>query len=470
MSEELRAGSFKLTDFKLIKAGKEYDIKDFLVELSLFEDIFSNTLSGTAIITDSANLVGSLPIVGGEILNVTFSVPAFTNNGIQRSFYVFAVRDRSPSSTDRQQTYMLSFTTLEAAVDNVTYISRKYTGFPNDIAEEIFDEYLSMPVYWDASLPMPKGLSRDKSLAIPEWRQEIKSGRMSKLETTKSFFSSPKNKVTFLAPLWTPFKTLNWLANRNIEGDNEAPTTFCWETSQGHYFGSVDAIFKSMSDRSDRKIYFYGLSDEAIKTIMADNGTPQNMLPLSYSKVETIIIPKMSDVFKSQENGHYASNLHVFDVVTKKYDEYIFDFASNFDNYEHLHGTKGNPHPTFPTQQIRNIYSYRVFRPKHKMLFNDYEEPKYEDWVLQRTSLMYDLSNIKVEITVPGYCTTEVGEVVEFYYPKMGDKPDGAKVEDLIDPYLSGGYIVTAVRHIVTQDKYYMRMELTKESFATSMG
>jgi len=135
-----------------------------------------------------------------------------------------------------------------------------------------------------------------------------------------------------------------------------------------------------------------------------------------------------------------------------------------------LAGEKGDSRPTFPSQQSRNFFSYRTFRPKHKALFNDYQDPKYEDWVLQRTALSYDLSNMKVEITVPGFCNTEAGEVVDFYYPKMGEKPSNASPADLVDPYLSGSYLVTAIRHIITQDKYYMRMELVKESLATALG
>lgn len=478
MSDALKAGSVKIQEFKLHKAGQEFDILPFLVELSIFEDLFSNAISGTVIISDGNNLIGSLPIVGGEILNISITVPSFRNNRIHRAFYVYAIKDRAPSSTDRQQTYMLCFTTLEAAIDNVTYISKKFSGYPDDIAEEIYNDYLAMPQYWSKYLPMPMGLSRKHSLTQPnnDKIQSFVSGAgassgMTRLQVARDFFGSPKNKVTFLATMWTPFKTLNWLANRHIEGTNTAPNTFCWQTTQASYFTSIDTIFKGQKDVTSRKAYYYGLDDAAINTIVANksNGV-KNAIPLEYSKVETVIIPTGTDILQSQEHGHYASNMHVFDVVTKKYDEYIFDYASNFDSIEHLHGKKGNPQPTFPSQQLRNIYSYRTFRPKHKNLFNDYEDPKYEDWVLQRTSMLYDLSNLKVEITVPGFCNTEAGEVIEFYYPKMGDKPAGSTYEQLIDPYLSGSYLVTAIRHIITQEKYYMRLELVKESLATALG
>lgn len=466
----LKAGSIKVESLVLIKAGEEYDLNTYLIELSIFEDVFSNTLSGTAVISDSNNLVGALPIIGGEILTAKLSVPGFENNTIHRSFYVYAVRDRNPSSTDRQQTYMLCFASLEAAVDNVTYISRKYTGQTDEIAKKIFDEYLAMPRVWDKTYPMPAGLSTDASMAIPAWKKEIPQQMLNKLDTGSESPVS-KNKVTWVVPLWTPFKALNWLANRHIEEDSKSPSTLCWESSQGFYFSSIDKLFKAQSDVKARKQYFYGLDDAAIEAIRkASKDNTQNILPKGYDKVETVLIPKGTDVFQSQEHGHYSSNMHILDVVTKKYEEYIFDYASNFSDFQHLHGNESSPSPTFPTQQIRNIYSYRTFRPKHKYVFNDYQDPKFEDWVLQRTSILYDLSNIKVEITVPGYCQTEAGEVVQFYYPRLGPKSEKLELEDLVDPYYTGSYLVTAVRHIITQDKYYMRLELVKESFATSLG
>ena len=65
---------------------------------------------------------------------------------------------------------------------------------------------------------------------------------------------------------------------------------------------------------------------------------------------------------------------------------------------------------------------------------------------------------------------TEAGEIIQLYYPKIGDKGSDENIENLIDNYLSGSYLITAIRHIVTRERYTMKLELVKDSLATGLG
>ena len=460
-------GAVNLSEVVLFKNGEKFEITDFVFELSIFEDMFSNTLSATIIMSDGANLIGTLPITGGEIINVRYNIPGLDGNVFAKAFYVYAVRDRIVTSTDRQQMYMLSLMSLEAAADSVTIISKKYTGLPNKIAKEIFDEYLAMPKVWNKDYEAPSGYSDEETFMRPSWKKRIPKENITSLNFSED--SESKNKVTWVVPMWSPLKCINWLANRHIEGSGTAPNTLCWEPSQGFYFSSIESLLKGQSDVTSRKIYYYGFDDSIIEKISKSDPT-KNKLIEGYKKVEQVSIPTNYDVLRSQELGHYSSTMHVFDVVTKKYDEYIFDYINNYSDYDHIHGARGNAAPTFPSQQIRNMRSYVTFRPKHKKIFNDFQDPKFEDWVLQRTSLLYDISNLKVEITVPGLADTEAGEIIQLYYPKIGDKGSDENIENLIDNYLSGSYLITAIRHIVTRERYTMKLELVKDSLATGLG
>lgn len=463
MSEQIKPGAVSVEEFTLFTdKGEEFDLKTFVVNLSIFEDIFSNVLTGSAIITDNLNLVGSIPMIGREIINVRVRIPGFENSQINRAFYVYSIQNRAATSQDRQQTYEIHFIALEGMVDNVTFISKKYNGPTDEIAEKIFNEYLRMPRVWSKDYPFPAGLSKENALLTPDWYKAVPQTNLNKLNIGggRPF----KSKVCWVVPMWSPFKALNWLANRSIDGSTEGPNVMCWETSQGFYFASMDTIFEKQSDVKNRKEFFYGLDDAGIDMIHKSLGT-QNSLVKGYEKVEDVKIPMITDVLKSQDYGHMASNMHVLDIAVKDYKEYIFDYPSNFETFQHLDG----PRPSFHVNQVRNIYSYKTFRTAHKKLFNDYEEPNYDKWVLQRNSLLFDLSNLRVEITVPGYCNTEAGEVVNFYYPRMSEKGAGMELKDLIDPFLSGSYVVVAARHMIAEEKYRMKLELVKESLAKSL-
>lgn len=460
--ESIRPGSVVVDEISLFtETGQQYNVTEFVETFSIYEDLFSNVLSGTAIVLDNLNIFGTIPVIGREIMNVRCHVPGIPNVSIQRAFYIYSVQNRTATNQDRQQMYEINFMSLEGMVDNVTYLSKKFTGSTDEIVEKIFNEHLRLPKLWDKSYTFPAGLSKNNSLLTPEWKDQITQRNLSVVTVggNRPF----KSKVTFVAPMWTPLKTINWLANRSIDGSTKGANVLFWESTQGFYFGSVDSLIESQSNPRERKNYYYGLDDAAIDLIKKKRGG--SSIAKGYEKVESVTVPTLGDSLRSQDFGHLASNMHVIDINTKDYKEYIFDYPSNFEEFKHTDGAR----PAFNVNQTRNVFTYRTFKTKHRKLFNDFEDPRYEDWVLQRTSLLYDLSNLRVEIIVPGFCNLEVGEIINFYYPRMGEKNENERIEDLVDPYLSGSYIVVAARHIVGREKYTMVLEIVKESLASSM-
>ena len=462
MSEIIKPGSVYVEEFTLLTdKQEEIDLKTYIFQVSVFEDIFSNTLYGTALLADNNNLVGTIPILGREIITIKYRVPGF-EVFFYRSFFIYKVEDRVPTSGDRQQMYTLHFMGMEALVDNVTYLSRKFSGYTDEIAEQIFTEYLTCPRVWKKEYPFPSGLSAQNTFLQPEWRDQLSKENRNTLSIigNRPF----RSRATWVVPMWTPFKAMNWLANRSIDGSSDAPNVLFWESSHGFQFSSIDAIFTKQQEVTNKKIFYYGLDEAAFRQLLVQKNLVNTVIT-GYEKVEAVHIPQFSDILKSQDYGHLASNMHTFDIATKQYKEYVYDYASNFGLFNRLEGER----PTFNARQARSIYSYRTFRPSHTRLFNDYEAPKYDQWVAQRTSLLYDYSNLRVEITVFGFCDIEVGEVINFYYPRMNEKSGSLSVEDLIDPYLSGSYMIAAIRHIITESKYLMRVELIKESFSSSL-
>ena len=57
-------------DLSIISSEDPLDLKPFMMEINLYEDIFSPALHGSVIIRDSLNLIGRLPIIGDEILTL----------------------------------------------------------------------------------------------------------------------------------------------------------------------------------------------------------------------------------------------------------------------------------------------------------------------------------------------------------------------------------------------------------------
>ena len=76
-----------------------------------------------------------------------------------------------------------------------------------------------------------------------------------------------------------------------------------------------------------------------------------------------------------------------------------------------------------------------------------------------------ELQDNTMEITVPGKTDVETGLLVRLIYPRTVEK--GHKSIDrtqLEDPYISGIYLITGVRHDIQNGQHNMTLSLMKDS------
>ena len=112
------AGEFKLEVLKLVTtSGLEVDLTTSVVGLTLFEDIFSMTVSGTVAIADSVNLASYGPLLGQEYLHLKISTPTFKDESAvidfsKNAFLVHSVSNRE-KITEGVQVFTLSFVSQE---------------------------------------------------------------------------------------------------------------------------------------------------------------------------------------------------------------------------------------------------------------------------------------------------------------------------------------------------------------------
>ena len=114
-----KAGDIQFEELKLISSTNDVvDLSEFLVELNIFEDIFSNYLYGNIVITDSRNLIDKFNIHGEEFLNVKFRTPSFPDSAIiQKTFRVFKLSDREIVRDKNTQNFILHFISVEMFYD-----------------------------------------------------------------------------------------------------------------------------------------------------------------------------------------------------------------------------------------------------------------------------------------------------------------------------------------------------------------
>jgi hypothetical protein len=83
---------------------------------------------------------------------------------------------------------------------------------------------------------------------------------------------------------------------------------------------------------------------------------------------------------------------------------------------------------------------------------------------LIRNFSMAEIDNSAIEITVPGKTDVDLGLLVRLVFPKTDDKSSEPDIQDLEDPFVSGLYMITAIRHTVSNGKHDMVLRLMRDS------
>lgn len=119
-----KPGSVELSElYILLPNGRALDLIDYMVEFGLYEDMFNNCLTGYVVISDSRNLVATLPIIGDEYVYFSYKTPDFPESSrINRALKVFSITNRKVVRDTNTTLYTLELCAPELERDSSTLV------------------------------------------------------------------------------------------------------------------------------------------------------------------------------------------------------------------------------------------------------------------------------------------------------------------------------------------------------------
>jgi hypothetical protein len=439
-----RAGEVRIEQLKLINSSDEViDLSEFVVELNIFEDLFKNYLHGNIVLTDSRNLIDRYNLHGEEFLNVKLRTPSFPDSQvIEKTFRVFKLTDRAIVRDNNTQNFVLHFISIEFFYDISLPLFAPFEGIVSDVAGQIFTSFIATPRKFNVS---------ESSNTI----SETQTG------TDMIVINETANKVKFISPGWSPFKCINWLASKAIPADGVAKNYIFFESNKNFYFGTLENLFRS-AHQSKNYLGRYLISVSNIRDDKnSENVNREMFLAKDVEMVES------ADYIKNYTNGYLANRLVYLDVFNKEYELVDYDHVLNYEKQHHTSGIGNESKPVFSKDTFRNYATNISFYPKNPKLFTDYPDnvsEKMGEIYGNRLSSMLELTNIKMNMTIPGRTDAEVGRLIYFEYPSLGAKDEKDTGSSAQDKLYSGYYIITAIHHKVNKLEHQMVMEVIKDS------
>lgn len=448
-----KAGDVRIETIELISLeGRAFDISNFMIEINLYEDIYSPVLFGDIVVADAVNLITRLPIIGTELITIkarSAIYDAAATTYIWKTFQIYAVENRFLNN-DREQMYTLKFVSQEAFRDNASTISRPFTGLTSTLAADIFDEYISTERWFEKS---------DKTeLLVAD--------------------TPHQSNVKYTSNFWTPIQNMNFLAKRAVGKDLVGADYLFFESNKNFYFTSVENLCATQQTRVyDEFMYLPdGVSIPRRQGSGITYYSPE--LPDEYVRIEDMTLPKTIDALDSYQTGTYGASLRAYDFTTKKHSEYTYLATENFGEF--FHTEPGNP---MPPNIYPNAYAQRIWKPFNSTLhgegkgygnhasggdaFDILIDQSYDDKLvsreLSRMTYFNSMNQYKFTISLPGRTDIEVGNMIRVVYPAPQVKDGkGQDYESLIDRLLTGNFLVTAIHHKIDIGQHKMILEIVK--------
>lgn len=425
----LTTNDISITSCKIVGAsGQPMEMREVIVELSYFEDIFAFGISGSMLIMDAMNFINILQLRGSEVLILEFDKPG-QNTPIKKNFKIFNITNRTQVD-HTSQNYVIHFCSEELLLNEQYRISKSFKkSVVSDIVKIILEQNF-------------------------------------KISKERIFIDKTSGVMDLIIPNFKPAQAINWMSTFAISTDPKnigSPFLF-YENKYGFNFRSVLNLFKQDIYRS----YIYepkGLKADYNNHVTDMNRELVNVLGYEYLQTFNSI--------SATKNGVLHNKLLTVDPLRLKFGQSEFNYEQYFQEAISL---EGNPMNYSNVNRFNDQHKDTSGVVKYAITNTGQSENKYikdkkitvqenrvESTIPFRTAQLAIFTSNRLKLLVPGDPDLTVGRIILFNMPDMSPTRNGDKP---MDAAYSGKYLVTAVRHIINQEGTFVTcIEICKESF-----
>ena len=442
MSKLNFAGEYAISELKLMSSsGNVVDLSLAYTTLSLFEDIFSSSMSGLVVISDTNNILMNLPVTGQDYLSMKIVTPSLEKSPIDYTQTVFAVNKIDTRvDADGTQVFQLHFISPELLRNERVRISKSYES---TISNMVYD-----------ALNNAKYINTNKEI----------------------FLEETKGIRKIVVPNSHPFDFIKKLAREAESKEYNSPHYLFYENIFGIHFRSIESLYRQASIGS------YHAGDVGFSL------TTAGKIEEEYARVIDYQIQANNDTLANVVGGMLASKIITHDIVQKKYDINRHDYFQDFYKYKRVNynstikdnpiysevplDTFGNNLGNFDESRI-HLHPTSTINDKDASHYTSDSELLYEsnaipETLLSRQAKFMELNaGTSINMQIKGNTTIACGDIVEFDMPIVG-KSHGKGDSDI---YYSGRYLISKLRHMFqpSANNHEIALTLVKDSFSREL-
>lgn len=414
-------GDFSLKEVSLYSVynNQKLDIKNLVLEINLYESIFSSTLQAEILLQDiGQNLISNLPIVGQERIQIKI---ATEGKLYDLNYYVYKINGRTMA--ERNQTYVIHAISIEGLRNENFRICERING---KNSEDIIEESLRKNSF--STKPIV-----DKDTSVFPFDMYV--------------------------PNWRMFDFFNWMCARSVPQYKKDSIGYVfYESFDGYKFKSIDRLI-------DQKSYPYESA-----TYKFSQGNLGNTGDERY-RVMNFSFPKVFDIYDDLRAGAFCHQSIYLDINRSTYRVFKTNADEFWGNSSHLE--KSKPFVSNGLAQIMDRGSRFIYRPSSINTFgnwddqqSDTEKNNIDDMNKNFEKAFYRYYFMRyntIDIAVPGDLNNRAGNVINISIPSTQTKSSTSVSADV---RTSGRYLVTSIKHsILNRSELRTYITLSRDSF-----
>ena len=480
---DFRAGEIILYSY----GGSQLEISGMTAVVNVYQDLDSAFLSGNLMFIDSVGAVNKLPIIGNEFLEFKFRTPIDAKgdeemNATNHRFQVY--EKRSVRSTQNTQAVALFFTSIESIRNERLRVSKSLSGSYGEMVDKIF--------------------KTDKTL----------------LNSKKDVFIDPtKGVYKYTFPNCRPAEAVRHMTYMSEPINFKTPDYMFYENNRGFHFRCLESLYRESGDNTRNRPFVAFI--DLLSAFNPNFGTPDVESESPITKPYSFSFNDSYNTLKNTRRGMFGSVTYAHDLIDKKFiksrtsytnyyeqalhidaptgagtvyqgimppgpaefdDDYTVDDKSYGSTNKHqinrLHASKLTKASSADNRKYMDDYFARVFVVPATKSNHNFNSTGTE--LDPRMTAKQNLSEatrdyFSMDIDVPGNFTYNVGDLVWCEVPSYNaaDMTTDNKVmrEDVIDPFLTGRYLIKSLHHQIDMidQKHTTAMTVVRNVFANDL-
>lgn len=444
------------------------DLRPNIMEMAIYEDIFSHYLKATIVYVDAAGLIETLPIIGEEFVVVSIQTQGKSGycSTSEFTFYCHSIEKRERLE-DRSEAYVLNLVSPEAIVNEKSSSNRAHIG--KSIRDIVFEEYKEH--FYNNEWTWGRN-SQLKFLGEKIYRPTIYTAQTDGLHS-------------FVSPGMQPIEFMNYLASQAYSSEYPESDFIFFRDSFAYNF----VTFSEMFQKEPVESYYY-INPNILP--QDEDGDP-NQVVKKHQIIYNFGFKTMPSHIKRLRSGAYQNEISTLNLVTKEYRTKTFNYYDEFHR---------NPNgPIFTNLGGKSLMSKFSVNKNFDENFNDgypfsrffltdssrndvaYLENKDKDQYINYPNLRERFSNLRTSkmgqikngnrlwLSVSGDNELKVGQVINVFIPQ------NATTEELFKKYnllftgnqKTSKFLITALVHNYNKvdDEFITRIECVNDSYET---